>query len=79
MEVIAEDADGNTVRKRTRYLNNDRYPDWNQWLYFGNRAWKKYKVRIYDGLTHYILSSLQYDFGPAASANIIVAQENLVH
>ena len=52
MEVIAEDADGNTVRKRTRYLNNDRYPDWNQWLYFGNRAWKKYKVRIYDGLTH---------------------------
>lgn len=48
MEVIAEDADGNTVRKRTRYLNNDRYPDWNQWLYLWNRAWKKYKVRIYD-------------------------------
>ena len=48
MEVIAEDADGNTVRKRTRYLNNDRYPDWNEWLNFGRRAWKKYKVRVYD-------------------------------
>ena len=48
MEVIAEEANGNTVRMRTRYLNNDRYPDWNQWLDFGRRAWKKIKVRIYD-------------------------------
>ena len=48
MEVIAEDADGNTVRKRTRYIQGNANPDWNQWLYFGNRAWKKYKVRIYD-------------------------------
>ena len=48
MEIIAEDADGNTVKKRTRYIQGNANPDWNQWLYFGNRAWKKYKVRIYD-------------------------------
>ena len=48
MEVIAEEANGNTVRMRTRSLNNRRSPDWNQWLDFGRRAWKKIKVRIYD-------------------------------
>ena len=48
MEVIAEDTDGNTVRMRTNYLNNDFHPDWNVWLNFGSRTWKKIKLRIYD-------------------------------
>ena len=48
MEIKAENADGITFTKRTEYLNNDRYPDWNEWLNFGIGAWKKYKVRVYD-------------------------------
>ena len=48
MEIIAEDADGNTVRKRTRSIGGNVNPDWNQWLDFGNRAWKKYRVRVFD-------------------------------
>ena len=48
MEIIAIDASGNSVRKRTQYLNNDHDPDWNEWLNFGNGQWKKFKVRVYD-------------------------------
>ena len=48
MEIIAEDADGNTVRMRTRYIGGNHNPNWNQRLDFGRRAWKKFKVRVYD-------------------------------
>lgn len=48
MEIIATDADGNSVRKRTSYLNNDLYPDWNEWLHFGNGQWRSFRARIYD-------------------------------
>jgi len=48
MEVIAVDANGNTVRKTSREIGGNRNPTWNQKLSFGYRAWKSFKVRIYD-------------------------------
>ena len=52
MEVIAEDADGNSYHKKEDRLHSAwvmlRNPDWNQWLDFGNHAWKKYRVRVFD-------------------------------
>ena len=48
MEVIVVDANGNSVRKVSRTLNDDRNPDWNQYLQFGRREWKTIKVRVFD-------------------------------
>ena len=48
MEFIAEDANGNSVRKITSYKSGDQSPDWNESVDFGTRAWKKFKVRVYD-------------------------------
>ena len=48
MEVIAYDANGNSLRKRSSYKGGDQSPDWNEWLHFGTRAWKRFKVRVYD-------------------------------
>lgn len=48
MEVIAIDANGYTVRKRTSYRQGDHSPVWNTWLNFGRRAWKEIRIRIYD-------------------------------
>ena len=48
LEVIAYDANGNSVRKTSSYKGGDQSPDWNEWLHFGTRAWKRFKVRVYD-------------------------------
>ena len=48
LEVIAYDANGNSLRKRSSYKGGDQSPDWNEWLHFGTRAWKRFKVRVYD-------------------------------
>lgn len=48
MEVIAVDFNNNIVRRRSRDIPNVNNPNWNQWLEFGRRAWKKIKVRVYD-------------------------------
>ena len=48
MEIIAIDENGRSVKKSTSYLSGDSNPDWNQWLHFGTRGWKQFKVRIYD-------------------------------
>ena len=48
MEIIAIDENGRSVTKSTSYLSGDPNPDWNQWLNFGIRGWKQFKVRIYD-------------------------------
>ena len=48
MQVIAIDENGNSVTKSTSYLSGDSNPDWNEWLNFGTRGWKQFKVRIYD-------------------------------
>ena len=48
LEVIAVDADGNSVRKITSVKGGDQDPDWNEWLYYGRRARKRFHVRVYD-------------------------------
>ena len=48
LEVIAYDANGNSVRKTSSYKGGDQSPDWNEWLHFGTRGWKRFKVRVYD-------------------------------
>lgn len=48
MEVIAYDAEGNSLRKTSSSVSGDQSPDWNEWLLFGECAWKRFKVRIYD-------------------------------
>ena len=48
LQVIAIDADDNRVIKRSTYAWGDQSPDWNQWLEFGTRTWKQFKVRVYD-------------------------------
>jgi len=48
LEVIAYDANGNSVRKISSYKGGDLSPDWNEWLDFGTREWKQFKVTVYD-------------------------------
>ena len=48
LEVIAIDANGNSLRRTTSTKVGDQSPDWNEWLNFGTRGWKQFKVRVYD-------------------------------
>lgn len=48
MEFIAIDHSGNSVRMISGYKNGDLNPDWNQQFNFGRRAWREFKVRVYD-------------------------------
>ena len=48
MEFIAIDVYGNSVRMTTSTRGGDQSPDWNQWVNFGTRAWRQFKVRVYD-------------------------------
>ena len=48
LEVIAFDANGNSVRKTSSEKGGDLSPDWNEWLHFGTRPWTQFKVRVYD-------------------------------
>ena len=48
LEVIAYDHLGNPVRKRTDDDSGDQSPEWNEWLNFGSRAWKRFSVKVWD-------------------------------
>ena len=48
MEVIAVDVNGNSLRRTTRYVQGNHNPNWNTSLYFGRRAWRYFRVRVYD-------------------------------
>ena len=48
VEVIAYNSEGTSVRKITSTKNGDQSPDWNQNLYFGNDAWKRFKIKVWD-------------------------------
>ena len=48
MRVTAYDRNGKTVTRKTRYIRNDGNPKWYEWLYFGNGAWRKITVVVYD-------------------------------
>ena len=48
MEFIAIDVHGNTVRMTTSTRGGDQSPDWNQHINFGTRAWRQFRVRVYD-------------------------------
>ena len=48
LEVIAYDYLGNSLRKRTDDDGGDESPEWNEWLNFGSRAWKKFTVKVWD-------------------------------
>ena len=48
MEVIAYDADGNSVTRRSAYRQGDQSPVWNEWLHFGRGSWRRFSVRVYD-------------------------------
>lgn len=48
MEVTAVDYDGNKVRKATSHDQGDESPEWNQNLDFGTRAWKEFRVKLWD-------------------------------
>ena len=51
MEFIAIDANGNSVRKTTSYRSGNLNPTWNERVEFGRRAWREFKVRVYDSDT----------------------------
>ena len=48
MEVIAVDVNGNSLRRTTRHVQGNHNPNWNTSLYFGRRAWRYFRVRVYD-------------------------------
>ena len=48
LEVIAYDYLGNSLRKRTDDDSGDESPEWNEWLNFGSRAWKRFTVKVWD-------------------------------
>ena len=48
MEVIAVDIYGNSLRRTTRRVQGNHNPNWNTSLYFGRRAWRYFRIRIYD-------------------------------
>ena len=48
MEVTAVDVNGNSLRRTTSYVPGNHHPYWNQFLYFGYRAWTSFSVRVYD-------------------------------
>jgi len=48
LEVIAYDHLGNSVRKRTDDDSGDQSPEWNEWLNFGSRAWRRFSVKVWD-------------------------------
>ena len=48
MEFIAVDQYGNERRLTSSVRGGDQSPDWNQHLTFGNGAWSRLKVRVYD-------------------------------
>ncbi len=52
MEITARTLDGHIITKRSRSLNNDANPDWNDWFDFGRGQWKNVTVSIWDRDTH---------------------------
>lgn len=48
MRVIAIDADGNEVTRRSEYVWGNQSPVWNEGLEFGSRMWKSFKVQVFD-------------------------------
>ena len=48
VEVIAVDIYGNSLRRTTSRVQGNHNPDWNTSLNFGRRAWRYFRVRVYD-------------------------------
>ena len=48
VEVIAYNIKGTSVRRLTSWKGEDLSPDWYENLYFGQDAWKTFKVRVWD-------------------------------
>jgi len=48
MEFIAVDSTGGTVRLLSSEQGGTLNPNWNHWLSFGTRAWKRLHVRVWD-------------------------------
>ena len=48
MKVVAYDSNGYTLTKTTAHDQGDESPEWNTWLHFGTRAWKKFTVQVLD-------------------------------
>ena len=42
------DYQGNSVTKRTDDDGGDESPEWNEYLYFGTRAWRYFTVSVWD-------------------------------
>lgn len=77
LEVIAEDRDGNTVRKVTSHDQGDESPEWYENLDFGTRAWKQFRVKLWDKDvgSDDALSNTQTIYLPSHS----VSQSNVFH
>ena len=48
VEIIAYNSEGTSVRRTTSTKGGYQSPDWNQTLYFGKDAWKRFKVKVWD-------------------------------
>ena len=48
VEVIAYNSEGTSVRRITSSKGGDQSPDWYENLYFGQDAWKTFKIRVWD-------------------------------
>ena len=48
MEVTAEDTNGVTERQKTSHRGGTNNPNWNDYIVFSERTWKKISVDIFD-------------------------------
>ena len=48
VEIIAYNSEGTSVRRITSSKGGDQSPDWYENLYFGQDAWKTFKIRVWD-------------------------------
>ena len=71
LEVIAYDYLGNSLRKRTDDDGGDQSPEWNEWLNFGTRAWKRFTVRVWDkDLIYHDALSRTYTFYLSSAVSV---------
>ena len=48
VKVVAYDINGRTTEDKTRHIQGDHNPDWNQSLDFGRDIWTRFEVSVWD-------------------------------
>ena len=48
VKITAVSSSGENEYKKTRTQSNNLNPVWNEWLYFSNRQWQFFRIRVWD-------------------------------